>query len=329
MATDTATFPYNSPLHTDSRHFLGHLLRKMWLRWQKQPIALAAHTVRVQELLAQVDPWERQDPFDVYSEPPEPGETSTRKHTSDAPASTWCPDPRRCQAAFFAWQRLVVDAKDLRNQVPIFPGDALFNSELENGGRVLATRIIDLLELGGTPRACVTEEGLELKDEEDDDSARINSELSSAFMQALRISPGYQAVRRYVRCHRAYHRTQNAAPEEIALDPAAGCLAHQGICGPEKGHASASLCDPLQMGVWKEVARAQREHDKRQGERREQAALAATRERQRAMMKAAARGQIHTSLLTGMKRSQSTHKQPSRLDKLRSKASRHKIVQLV
>lgn len=84
------------------------------------------------------------------------------------------------------------------------------------------------------------------------------------------------------------------------------------------------------MGVWKEVARAQREHDKRQIERNKKANLAAARERERAMMQAAARGQTHTSLFTGMKRApSSTHKQPRLLDKLRSTAGRHKIVQLL
>jgi len=299
----------------------------MWLRWKHEPIALAAHTVRVQELLSRVDPWERQDPFDVY---PEPGEkTTTRRQCSDAPPSAWCPEPRTCQAAFLAWERLMADAVDLRNQVPLLPGDALFDTELENGGRSLVARILDLLAQGGRWRATSTPEGIAIQEHEsEDDSAQIEVLLSAAFMQALKISPGYQAVRRYVRCHRAYHRTLLSSPDAIALNPAAGCLVHQGTCGPEKGHASPSLCDPLQMGVWKEVARAQREHDQRQSSRREQAGVAAARERKRAMMQAAARGQTHTSLLT-RRMPASTHKQPSRLDKLRGAAYRHKIVPLV
>jgi hypothetical protein len=313
---ETTQFPYNSPLHMDSSHFLGYLLRQMWLRWRDNPDLLQANTTRVQELLSTVDPWERETPFSVYAEalPTNDDAEPPRPDTSDAVPGAWCHFPRQCPAAFRGWNKLVQDISPLRDKIPLFPGDALFDSELENGGRSMAMNIIEILDGQQQQQDEASHENLE-------------QDLSKAFAQALRISPGYKAVRLFVRCHRACHRTQSFSAQEIESKPGAGCLMHEATCTPGRGHASFSLPDPLQVSVWREVARAQRQYDKKQNERTARTGDALLRERQRAMFAAAAAKVGRAPHVRVRKSSNKQH--PSRLDKLRDKIVRHKLVSIV
>jgi hypothetical protein len=239
----------------DERHFLGYLHARMSAAWSDQPALMMRWTLYLQTLLRQLDPWERVDPFRLAGD-------QEVSNGSNVPATEWCRNPRTCPATFRGWDQLVRDASRLRTHIPLLPGDGLFGCELEHEGKLLANQLVSALLANEDKNTILISDLLD-----------VEKRLKRAFTEALKVHPGYQAVRLYVRCHRACHAAQAPLPawmDEPYEDASYGCTVHasestfarvsrpDGSTLRQSSHKAWSLCDPLMNHVWKELSRGQR-----------------------------------------------------------------------